>query len=78
MTARGATKSGSMRTAQLPERLERGGASWVVSGIGVVLAGLTLWYLIVFRAFAVGSPVQGMSAVLLGAIEVELPLATDA
>lgn len=43
---------------------ERGGAPWVVSGIGVVLAGLSLWYLIVFKALSLSGGLSAPDLVL--------------
>ena len=45
----------------------------VVSGIGLVLAGLSLWYLIVVRAYYVsGSLLDPTPAVVLEVIEISL------
>jgi len=47
--------------------------AWVVSGIGLVLAGLSLWYLIVVRAYYVsGSLLDPTPAVVLEVIEISL------
>ena len=45
----------------------------VVSGIGLVLAGLSLWYLIVIRAYYIsGSLLDPTAAVVLEVIEISL------
>ncbi|WP_254838307.1 sensor histidine kinase [Natronomonas marina] len=47
--------------------------AWVVSGIGLVLAGLSLWYLIVVRAYYVsGGLLDPTPAVVLELIEISL------
>lgn len=47
--------------------------AWVVSGIGLVLAGLSLWYLIVVRAYYVsGSLLDPTPSVILELIEISL------
>jgi signal transduction histidine kinase len=60
-----------MSTGSLRAALERGGGSWFVSGLGVVLAGLSLWYVIVFRALSVTAD-TGAPEVVLGLLEVTL------
>lgn len=52
---------------------QRHWAAWVVSGVGLALAGLSLWYLIVVKALFLGSAVgDGPFSILLQAIEVVL------
>ena len=57
-----------MGVRQLRDALPGGGniPAWVISGIGLVLAGLSLWYLIVVRAYylTVGSFSLSMTTVL--------------
>lgn len=48
-------------------------AAWVVSGVGLALAGLSLWYLIIVKALYLGTALDvGLSALFLRAIEVGL------
>jgi hypothetical protein len=48
-------------------------AAWVISGIGLTLAGLSLWYLIIVKAIYIGAvPGSGPTTVLLSVIEVVL------
>ncbi|WP_254822809.1 sensor histidine kinase [Haloglomus halophilum] len=61
-----------MSVGRIREAIERGGGSWFVSGIGVVLAGLSLWYVIVFRALSVTSSAVGSPGFVLAMLEVIL------
>jgi signal transduction histidine kinase len=61
-----------MSVGRVREAIERGGGSWFVSGIGVVLAGLSLWYVIVFRALSVTSSAVGSPGFVLAMLEVIL------
>lgn len=48
-------------------------AAWVISGVGLVLAGLSLWYLIVVKALYLGAAFgEGPWALILKIIEVAL------
>lgn len=48
-------------------------AGWVVSGLGLALAGLSLWYLIIVKALYIGAAVDtGLLALSLKVIEVSL------
>jgi signal transduction histidine kinase len=49
-----------------------GGGSWVISGAGIVLAGLTLWYVIVFRALAIPAGPNQFATLLLRGLEILL------
>lgn len=61
-----------MSVRSVRDAVERGGGSWFVSGIGVVLAGLSLWYVIVFRALSVSSSAVGSPGFILGVLELVL------
>ncbi|WP_254831234.1 sensor histidine kinase [Haloglomus salinum] len=61
-----------MSVGRIREAVERGGGSWFVSGIGVVLAGLSLWYVIVFRALSITSSAVGSPGFVLAVLEVIL------
>lgn len=58
------------------ERLKAGVLNipaWIVSGTGLVLAGLSLWYLIVIRAYYLGwGDVRLVSAIVLELLEITL------
>lgn len=46
-------------------------AAWVISGIGLALAGLSLWYLIIFKALFIGSVADAsVFEIVLRAIEI--------
>lgn len=48
-------------------------AAWVISGVGLALAGLSLWYLIIVKALYIGTALEfGPTALVLTAIEVAL------
>ncbi|MEF8843740.1 MAG: hypothetical protein V5A62_19295 [Haloarculaceae archaeon] len=48
-------------------------AAWVLSGVGLALAGPSLWYLIVVKAFYIGTTLgSGPTALVLSVIEVGL------
>lgn len=52
---------------------DRHWAAWIVSGVGLVLAGLSLWYLIVLKALYLGSSASnGTSVLYLNVLEVLL------
>ncbi len=61
-----------MSVGSVREAVERGGGSWFVSGVGVVLAGLSLWYVIVFRALSVTTSPVGSPGFILSVLEVVL------
>ena len=67
-----------MATGVRPGRLqswfgEQHWAAWVISGVGLVLAGLSLWYLIVVKALYIGTALDaGPMSVLLKVLEVLL------
>lgn len=53
--------------------LDRHWAAWVISGVGLTLAGLSLWYLIVIKALFIGSAsALSLLTLLLKVIEVAL------
>lgn len=61
------------RRTKLYALLDRHWAAWVISGVGLTLAGLSLWYLIVLKALFIGSaPALGLISLVLKAIEVTL------
>lgn len=68
---RSGVSGGRTRLTDVRDRLGSG-ASWVISGIGVVLAGLTLWYVIVFRAFAVPTGANAFATLVLRGLEITL------
>lgn len=48
-------------------------AAWVISGVGLALAGLSLWYLIIVKSLFIGTAAQGgILALVLKVIEVTL------
>lgn len=48
-------------------------AAWIVSGVGLVLAGLSLWYLIIVKALHIGTAMDGgLLPLVLKIIEVAL------
>ena len=48
-------------------------AAWVISGIGLALAGLSLWYLIIVKALLIGRVTSpGLAALILEVIEIGL------
>lgn len=49
----------------------QGGAPWIISGLGIVLAGLSLWYLIVFKALGITGELT-TSALVMRILEVLL------
>ncbi|WP_255150233.1 sensor histidine kinase [Halorarius halobius] len=52
---------------------QRHWAAWLISGLGLVLAALSMWYLIVVRALYLGAVAdQGPAVLLLNALEVLL------
>ena len=53
--------------------LDRHWAAWVISGVGLTLGGLSLWYLIVIKALFIGTAsALGLLTLVLKAIEVAL------
>jgi len=61
-----------MRSGGVRETVEQGGGSWFVSGVGIVLAGLSLWYVIVFRALSPATNSAGPAGLVLTILELVL------